>query len=187
MESQGESDYIGLVVFVILVIVIRYVMVKNNRPSSETHYSFSEQEPVTYQASEPSTHDIQQYATGTGSPPVKGVFVVVTSSHPQTQMMAMSLSTQIHLKGKSVRILLCGPGGDLVIKGGKEEILKPLNKSPQMMLKELIQKGVKVELCPFYMANKTGPLPELIDGVTPAQPPLVADGLLEPGIKLFTF
>lgn len=119
--------------------------------------------------------------------PVTGLFVVVTTPDPQTQLMAMSLSTQAKLKGKTIRILLCGPAGDLALMGSKEVILKPLDKSPQMLLKALIDGGVRAEVCPFYLANRGGSPADLIAGVTQAAPAEVADGLIEPGIKLFTF
>ncbi|MEE4356298.1 MAG: hypothetical protein V2I97_07490 [Desulfococcaceae bacterium] len=119
---------------------------------------------------------------------VKGLFVVVTADDAQTQLMAMSLSTQVKQKGKSVRILLCDDAGDLAMKGSKEVVLKPIDKSPQMLMKNLISQGVTVEVCPFFLANKTfGSPADLIDGVAIAKPPEVADALLEPGIKLFTF
>ena len=117
----------------------------------------------------------------------KGIFVMVTSGEPQTQMVAMSLSTQVLGKGKYVRVLLCGPGGDMALRNSSSMILKPLDKSPQMLLKGLIQKGVPVEICPFYLANRAESEADLIDGITTAKPPVVADGLLEPGVKLFTF
>ncbi len=118
---------------------------------------------------------------------IKGVFVMVTSGEPQTQMVAMSLSTQVLDKGKYVRILLCGPGGDMALRNSSGVILKPLGKSPQMLLQGLIQKGVPVEICPFYLANRAESEADLIDGIAIAKPPVVADGLLEPGVKLFTF
>ena len=118
---------------------------------------------------------------------VKGMFVVVTSSDPQTQLMAMVLSTQTLKKEKYVRVLLCSSGGDLALKNGKEVILKPINKSPQMLLKDLINNGVTVQVCPLYLPNKEASLADLITGVTQAKPPLIAEALLEPGVKLFTF
>ncbi|UWX58479.1 DsrE family protein [Chlorobaculum sp. MV4-Y] len=120
-------------------------------------------------------------------PASKGLFVVVTSDDPMTQMMAMVLSAQTLNQGRSVRVLICGKAGELVLKGSKEKLFKPVNKSPQMMLKELMAKGVKVEVCPLYLPN-TGKQPSaLIDGVTVAQPPAVAAAMAEDGIKLFTF
>jgi predicted peroxiredoxin len=118
---------------------------------------------------------------------VKGMFVVVTSPDPQTQLMAMVLSTQVVKKGKYVRVLLCGAGGDLALRNGKEVILKPKHKSPQMLLRNLIKKGVTVQVCPLYLPNKGASPADLIEGVTQAKPPLVAEALLEEEVKLFTF
>ena len=106
---------------------------------------------------------------------------------PQVQMMAMSLAMQVKTKGKSVRILLCGPGGELGLKNGKEVVFKPIDKSPQMILKNMIQNGVKVEVCPFYLANSEKNQADLFDGITIANPGLVADAMLETDLKLFTF
>ncbi len=128
--------------------------------------------------------EMQQFADAI---PVKGVFVVITIGYAQTQLMAMSLSTQVKLKGKTIRILLCDAAGELAIKGSRETVLKPIDKSPQMLMKALIDQGVKVEVCPFFLANKPATPADLIDGVSVAQPPLIADAMLEPGIKLFTF
>jgi predicted peroxiredoxin len=126
-------------------------------------------------------------ASGHGGGP-KGLFVVVTSPDAQTQMMAMVLSTQAMKQGKSVRVLLCGPAGALAVKGSPETMLKPPNKSPQMLLRNLIKNGVTVEICPLYVPNAEGVSAEdLIDGVATAKPPMIAEGLLAKGVKLFTF
>jgi predicted peroxiredoxin len=125
--------------------------------------------------------------TATAKEDVKGLFVVVTSPEPQTQMMAMVLATQAQMKGKTVQVLLCGPGGDLALKESKEVILKPRNKSPQMLVKGLMEKGINVQVCALYLPNKGKTIADLIHGVTPAEPPSIAEALLEPGIKLFTF
>lgn len=126
-------------------------------------------------------------AAGTFAEDIKGIFLVITSGAPQTQMVAMSLANQVLSKGRSVRVLLCDAGGDLALHSSKDVILKPLDKSPKMLMKNLISNGVKVEVCPFYLANNGKSTLELIDGIGQAAPPEVADGLLAPGIKLFTF
>jgi predicted peroxiredoxin len=118
---------------------------------------------------------------------VNGLFVVVTSPEPQTQMMAMVLANQAAMKGKTVQVLLCGPGADLALKQRKEVILKPKNQSPQLLLKNLIKKGVVVQVCALYLPNKGRTASDLIQGVTPAKPPEIAEVLLEAGVKLFTF
>jgi predicted peroxiredoxin len=118
---------------------------------------------------------------------VKGMFIVLTSPEPQTQMMAMVLANQAVIKGKTVQVLLCGPGGDLALKESKEVILKPGNKSPQMLMKGLIKIGVIVQVCALYLPNRDKTSADLIQGVTAAKPPAIAEALLEPGVKLFTF
>ncbi|MEE9903998.1 MAG: hypothetical protein K4305_01000 [Chlorobium sp.] len=117
----------------------------------------------------------------------RGLFVVITEAEPMTQMMALVLSTQTVAQGKRLQILLCGPGGDLAIKNSRQILMKPMNKSPQMMLQDLIAKGVKVEVCPLYLPNKGKAETDLINGVSVAKPPVVAENLREEGIKLFTF
>lgn len=117
----------------------------------------------------------------------RGLFVVITEAEPMTQMMALVLSTQTVAQGKRVQILLCGPGGDLAIKNSRQILMKPMNKSPQMMLQDLIAKGVKVEVCPLYLPNRGKAETDLINGVSVAKPPVVAENLREEGIKLFTF
>lgn len=126
-------------------------------------------------------------AMATYADDVKGIFVMVTTGAPQTQMVAMSLANQVLAKGRSVRVLLCDDGGDLALHSSRDVLFKPLDKSPKMLLKNLINNGVKVEVCPFYLANNGKSTLELIDGVGQAAPPDVAAGLLAPGIKLFTF
>ena len=48
-------------------------------------------------------------------------FVVVISPDARTRMMAMVLSTKTVEQNKSVRILLCDPGGELDLKDSKTE------------------------------------------------------------------
>ena len=117
----------------------------------------------------------------------KGLYVVITEADPMTQMMALVLSTQTVMQGKSVQSLLCGPGGDLAMKNSRQVMMKPQNKSPQMLLADLMAKGVQVELCPLYLPNKGKTEGDLIKGVTVAKPPVVAQKLRADGIKLFTF
>jgi len=117
----------------------------------------------------------------------KGLFVIVTTPDAQTQMMAMVLSTQTIGQGKSIRMLLCGPAGELAIKNSEQTMLEPLNKSPQMLLLGLIKSGASVEMCPLFLPNKGTDDAVLIDGVSIAKPPVVAQNLREDGMKLLTF
>ncbi|MGB3223378.1 MAG: hypothetical protein WBB23_11310 [Desulforhopalus sp.] len=117
----------------------------------------------------------------------KGLFVIVTTPDAQTQMMAMVLSTQTISQGKSIHMLLCGPAGELAIKNSEQTMLKPLNKSPQMLLLGLIKSGASIEVCPLFLPNKGTEDAVLIDGVSIAKPPVVAQNLREEGMKLLTF
>ena len=112
---------------------------------------------------------------------------IVTSPDPQTQMMSMVLSTQSFKKGASVSILLCGPGADITVKGSKETTFKPIDKSPQILLKDLVDNGVSVQVCPLYLPSKGMTIDALIPGVTQAKPPAVADQMVQPGTKIVTF
>ncbi len=109
----------------------------------------------------------------------KGLNVIVTSGDAQTQMMAMALSMMTLKKDKEVNMVLCSKAGDLAVKGLKSEIVKPLDKSPKMMLKFLIQKGATVKVCPLYLPNAAKDESVLIDGVTVAVPAEVAASLLD--------
>ena len=122
---------------------------------------------------------------------VKGLNVLVNSENPQTQAMAMVLSLMtIKAHNKEVNIILCGPAGDLADKNIKGIAVKrPNGKSPSAKdhLKILIKKGAKVEVCPLYLPNSGKDKTILLDGVTIANPPLVAGKLLNNSYQTVSF
>jgi predicted peroxiredoxin len=124
---------------------------------------------------------------GNGSEKFKNLFVIVTTDDPITQLMSMVLATQAMKKGATVNVLLCGEAGTLAVKNSPEILLKPNDKSPQMLLKNLIQNGVNVELCPPYLPNKEKNTSDLIAGVSVAKPSLVADKLLHEDTKILSY
>jgi predicted peroxiredoxin len=126
-------------------------------------------------------------ACGYDSGNSKKLLVVVTTDDPVTQMMSMILADRSMKKGAKVDILLCGDAGLLAIKDCEQVLLKPQNKSPQMMLKDLIQNGVNVELCPIYLSNSEKSVSNLIDGVSVAKPDRVADKLLREDTKILSY
>jgi len=81
----------------------------------------------------------------------------------------------------------CGAAGDIAFSGSEEVILKPINKSPRLILNSLIESGVTGQVCSLYLPNKGISAAELIEGVTQAKSPLVAKMLLEHGVKVVTF
>ncbi len=126
-------------------------------------------------------------AVSSAADPVPDLLVVVTSENPQVQGMAMVLSRQSLGRGAQVRILLCGPGGDVALKGAPQVELKPRGMTPQGMLSGLVAKGVKVEVCALYLPNQQKQPSDLIEGVGVAKPPVIAEAMLGPNVRLFTF
>lgn len=126
-------------------------------------------------------------ALASGSESAKKLFVIVTTDDPVTQLMSMVLATQTMKQGASVDVLLCGKAGSLAIKDSSEVLLKPNNKSPQMLLKNLVNSGVSVEICPPYLPNNEKTATDLINGVSVAKPPLVAEKLLQKDTKILSY
>jgi predicted peroxiredoxin len=125
--------------------------------------------------------------SGYSSENSKNLLVIVTTNDPVTQLMSMVLATQSQEKGANVEVLLCGKAGDLAVRGSQEVFLKPKNTSPQMLLKNLIDSGIKVEICPPYLPNAQKTAEDLIDGVSVAKPPEVADRLLDDNTKILSY
>lgn len=109
----------------------------------------------------------------------KGLNVMLTSEDAQTQMMGMVLATMSLKKGKEVNMVLCSSAGNLALKDSESPRLKPQDKSPKMMLEALIKDGAKVEVCPLFLPNAEKTESDLIQNVTVAKPPVVADRLLD--------
>lgn len=103
-------------------------------------------------------------------------------------MMAMVLSVQtLNKHNKQVNLLLCGAAGDLALKSTRTETFKPSGKSPTMLLKAILSKGAKVEVCPLYLPNGDAVKDQLIDGITVAKPPEVAARLLDTSLKNLSY
>lgn len=117
----------------------------------------------------------------------KGLNVVLTSGTPQTQMMAMVLSMQTLKLGKKVHMVLCSDDGNVALKSEKGVVLKPLDKTPQMLLKALIKKGADVKVCPLYLPNLGKDKSVLIDGVKEANPMKVAKKLLDEDYTILSY
>lgn len=116
---------------------------------------------------------------------------VVTSENPQTQLMAMVLTTQAVMEhGAEARILLCGPGGDLALRDAPETATAPQpprDASPQGMLQNLMNNGVTVEVCAIYLPGMGAEASVLLDGVGVAQPPAMAGAMLDQNARVWSF
>ena len=109
----------------------------------------------------------------------KGLNVILTAQDAQTQMMAMVLSVKTLKLKKEVRLTLCSSAGDLAVKGMKSPVLKPVNKSPKMLLKAIIKNGGSVQVCPLYLPNASKDKSVLLKGITVANPVEMAKSLLD--------
>lgn len=110
----------------------------------------------------------------------KGLNVIVTSADRQAQMMAMVLSFQaMKTHGKEVTMILCGSAGDLALQSTETETFLPLNKSPTMLLKKLLQMGASIVVCPIYLPTAGKTTDDLIEGITVGKPPVCAGKVLD--------
>jgi predicted peroxiredoxin len=115
---------------------------------------------------------------------------VLTAADPQTQLMSMVLTMQALKQGSKAHVLLCGPAGDIALKDAPASATapqKPKGMSPQGLMKNVIANGGSVEVCAIYLPNKGVGPDALIDGVTPAKPPAMAQRLLAPNARIMSF
>jgi predicted peroxiredoxin len=115
------------------------------------------------------------------------IFVVVSSGEAQTQMMAMVLGNRVAAKGASVRVLLCDAAARLAVERESFPSFQPAGKTPQNLLQGLMQKGATVEVCAIFLPNTEYEESDLLSGVGVAKPGPVADHMLKPDVRYFTF
>ncbi|MDO9278188.1 MAG: hypothetical protein Q7U05_06460 [Polaromonas sp.] len=115
------------------------------------------------------------------------LLVTIDSGATMSQGAALVLAGQALEQKAKVRVLLCGPGGDIAVTGQMGEALKPRNLTPQQMLQGVIKAGAQVEVCALFLPN-TGKKPtDLIEGVTAAKPADVAAYFLKPNVRTLSF
>lgn len=105
------------------------------------------------------------------------MLTVLTSSDPETQLMALVLTRAAHAQGGHPRILLCSAAGDLALRTPPAEALAPLQPkgaSPAVALRQLMAEGIKVEVCAIYLPNRPFGPDALEDGVGVANPAEIA-------------
>lgn len=120
----------------------------------------------------------------------KDLLTILTSPEPQTQLMSMVLTMQAIQQGSQANILLCGPAGDLALKDAPASAVapqKPKGMSPQGLMKNIISKGGKVEVCAIYLPNKGVGTEALIDGIKPAKPSDMAKSMLVEDTRVVSF
>jgi hypothetical protein len=118
------------------------------------------------------------------SPPM---LVLVTSPAPMTQAMAMILSREALSRQTPVRMVLCGPAGELALNSYVGPAFQPSGLTAQQMLRGVIQAGAQVQVCPIFLANTPGAAAALIDGVAPTTPADVGAFMNRPEVRFLNF
>ena len=115
---------------------------------------------------------------------------VVTSDNAQTQLMAMVLTAQAMQQGKSVHVLLCGPGGDMALADAPESVTAPQpprDMNPQGLMKTLMSNGATVEVCAIYLPGLGADQSVLLEGVGVAAPPAMAGLMADDDTQVWSF
>ncbi len=118
------------------------------------------------------------------------VVTVITSADAQTQLMGMVLTMQSIKGGATGHMLLCGPGGDIALKDAPESATAgqpPMDMSPQGLMQKIREAGATVEVCAIYLPGKGAETDVLLDGITVASPPEMAQRLMMPNARVLTF
>ena len=87
-------------------------------------------------------------------------------------------------------VLLCGPAGDLALADAPVTATapqKPKGMSPQGLMQKIMEGGATVEVCAIYLPNKGVEVSALLEGITAAQPPAVAERLLADETRIMSF
>lgn len=127
----------------------------------------------------------------THAEPAQKLVTIVTSPEAQTQLMAMVLTFQAVQQGAEAHILLCGPAGDMALKDAPESVLapqKPKDMSSQGLMSMILEKtSTTAEVCAIYLPNAGLQADALIDGVTAANPEVMAARLLADDTRIMSF
>jgi hypothetical protein len=115
------------------------------------------------------------------------IFTVITSPSPETQFMALILTTQAVEQGASARVLLCDEGGELGLSKTETPAFGPRSLTPGQLLRGLVERGMPVEVCAIFLPGREEGEADLIEGVAVAAPPDVAAHMIRPNVRYFTF
>ena len=122
------------------------------------------------------------------SPPQ--LMAVLTTADPQTQFMALTLLKTSGVDPRQIRILLCGPGGDLGLKAPAEAsppTFGAASGTAQALLAELDVKGATIEVCAIYLPARRSDRSILMDSIGVASPADIGPILADPTVRVLTF
>jgi len=114
-----------------------------------------------------------------------GAFVMINSAAAMTQGAALVLANNMLDQGAKVDIMLCDEAGNLALKGAQAPKLKGADASPIDLLNGAMSKEAEVAVCALYLPNTGHTAEDLLEGVLPAKPPVMAEKMLNN--KTFVF
>jgi intracellular sulfur oxidation DsrE/DsrF family protein len=119
------------------------------------------------------------------------LITILTAPNAQTQLMGMVLTMQAVQQGAAAHVLLCGDAADIALKDAPAAATapqKPKGMSPQALLVQIMARpNTSVEVCAIYLPNKGVDASALLDGVTPADPAVMARRLLADDTRIMSF
>lgn len=122
---------------------------------------------------------------------VEKLVTILTSSEPQTQLMAMVLSMQAARQGAEVHVLLCDGAGDLALIDAPESATAgqpPRDMSPQGLMQMMRENtGATVEVCAIYLPGIGADASVLLEGIGVADPAEMGARLIAPNTQVMSF
>ncbi len=113
--------------------------------------------------------------------------IILTSDSLETRGMAMVLSNALQEQGQELHFLLCDSAGELAVEAHQSPELAPRGMKPEQLLQRLMANGAGVEVCALFLPNSEYTEKDLLEGVTTAQPPAVAEMMADPKVRVFSF
>ena len=115
---------------------------------------------------------------------------VITTANPEAQFMALTLLKTSGVDPRQIRVLLCGPGGDLALKVPAEaspQTFGPESRTAHALLAELDENGATIEVCAIYLPARRSDRSILMDSIGVASPADIGPILADPAVRVLTF
>jgi intracellular sulfur oxidation DsrE/DsrF family protein len=81
---------------------------------------------------------------------------------------------------------LCDAAATLAVQDKSFPTFQPAGRTPQDLLRGLVQKGAPVEVCAIFLPTTEYDSSDLLDGIGVAKPGPIADHMIKPGVRYVT-
>ncbi len=116
--------------------------------------------------------------------------IILTSSAPETQALALTLANRTAAAGADIEMLLCDDAGDLALASppaSANTVVTPNGATPRRLLDMLLAKKARIHVCAIYLPNRKLDQKALMPAITPTNPDRIAGLLLDPAIKVIGY